>query len=368
MTAPANAQPSPTSTSVDPLRQMQEQIDQQRSNVEKERDRISDIEQAAEAKRRIIEFNIQSTNTAYQDYEFQIQLANKYLKELQVDLAAAERTYYQKQAATISRLRFLQRQQQTGFGWDVLLKSQNFNEFLDRRYRVKLVYKADRENLLALKTEAEGVKQQKIEIEKQKNQIALLKQQLLAQKAQFEAQLTAQQQLIQRLQTDRQALEAAQEQLDADSQGIGILIRQITANKARSPHSVILGSGQLLYPSDSSITSSFGWRRHPILGYMRFHAGIDFGASYGSTIRAADSGTVIFAGWYGGYGYAIVIDHGGGMTTLYGHSSKLYVSTGQAVQRGEAIASVGSTGLSTGPHLHFEVRKNGEPVDPMAYL
>jgi murein DD-endopeptidase MepM/ murein hydrolase activator NlpD len=165
-------------------------------------------------------------------------------------------------------------------------------------------------------------------------------------------------------------LEAAQEQLLVDSKSIGILIqRQIAAaNKARFPNTGVFGTGQLLYPNDGAITSGFGWRRHPILGYSRFHAGIDFGASYGSTIRAADSGTVIFAGWYGGYGYTVVINHGGSIATLYGHTSKLYVREGQTVQQGEAIAAVGSTGLSTGPHLHFEVRKNGEPVDPASYL
>ncbi len=107
---------------------------------------------------------------------------------------------------------------------------------------------------------------------------------------------------------------------------------------------------------------------HPILGYERFHSGIDIGADYGTVIHAADSGTVIFAGWYGGYGNAIIIDHGGGITSLYGHTSELYVSEGQQVQRGQTIAAVGSTGFSTGPHLHFEVRANGEPVDPSAYL
>jgi murein DD-endopeptidase MepM/ murein hydrolase activator NlpD len=123
-----------------------------------------------------------------------------------------------------------------------------------------------------------------------------------------------------------------------------------------------------MFPSDAEITSGFGWRRHPILRQERFHAGIDFGASYGSTIRAAEGGKVIFAGWYGGYGNTVIINHGGGISTLYGHTSKLYVSQGKIVQPGEAIAAVGSTGLSTGPHLHFEVRQDGEPVDPMAYL
>ena len=366
---PVQAEPTSTDGSIKNLRQIQEQIEQQRSTVEKERDRLSTATKAAEEQLSGIQQDIQSANTAYKDYTSQIEQANKRLKTLQIDIAKAEQGYYQKQAAAIARLRFLQRQRVTGFGWDILLKSQNLNEFIDRRRRVKLVYQADQQSLLSLQTQADHINQQKKGIEQQKNQIALLTQQLLAQKAQFEAQLASQQELVKRLNSDRQALEAAQEQLEADSKGIGILIQRIVAaGKARLRTPVILGTGQLTYPSDASITSSFGWRRHPILGYSRFHSGIDFGASYGSTIRAADRGTVIFAGWYGGYGYTVVIDHGGSITTLYGHSSKLYVSEGQSVQRGEAIAAVGSTGLSTGPHLHFEVRKDGAPVDPSSYL
>ncbi len=371
LTTPVNADPSPEpTTSVDTLRQMREQLDQQRSNLSKERDRLSTAEQAVQGQIGGIKQNIQSTETAYKDYEFQIQLANKHLLELEVNLAQAQRVYYQKQSATIARLRFLQRQQLVGFSWDVLLKSQNLNELLDRRRQVKLIYQADQQILTKLKAEAQRINQQKAEIEAQKNQIALLTQQLLAQKSQFQAQLAAQQQLIQRLNTDKKALEAAQQQLAADSRGIGILIqRQVAAaNKAVLPNRGIFGTGQLMYPSDAEITSSFGWRIHPILGYSRFHSGIDFGADYGSTIRAADRGVVIFAGWYGGYGYAVVINHGEGISTLYGHTSKLYVAEGQTVQPGDAIASVGSTGLSTGPHLHFEVRKDGEPVDPLTYL
>lgn len=366
---PVQAEPTSTDGSIKNLRQIQEQIEQQRSTVEKERDRLSTATKAAQEQLSGIRQHIQSADTAYKDYASQIEQANKRLKMLQVDIAKAEQGYYQKQAAAIARLRFLQRQRVTGFGWDILLKSQNLNEFIDQRRRVKLVYQADQQSLLSLKSQADHINQQKKEIEQQKNQIALLTQQLLAQKAQFEAQLSSQQELVKRLNSDRLALEAAQEQLEADSKAIGILIQRIVAaGKARLRTPVILGTGQLTYPSDASITSSFGWRRHPILGYSRFHSGIDFGASYGSTIRAADRGTVIFAGWYGGYGYTVVIDHGGSISTLYGHSSKLYVSEGQSVQRGQAIAAVGSTGLSTGPHLHFEVRKDGAPVDPSSYL
>jgi murein DD-endopeptidase MepM/ murein hydrolase activator NlpD len=130
----------------------------------------------------------------------------------------------------------------------------------------------------------------------------------------------------------------------------------------------VRGTGRFIFPANAAISSGFGNRVHPILGYSRFHAGVDFSASYGSTIRAADSGRVIFSGWYGGYGQAVVIDHGNGLSTLYAHASRLFVREGQTVEQGQPVATVGSTGLSTGPHLHFEVRRNGNPVNPMGYL
>jgi murein DD-endopeptidase MepM/ murein hydrolase activator NlpD len=117
-----------------------------------------------------------------------------------------------------------------------------------------------------------------------------------------------------------------------------------------------------------TITSPFGYRQNPFGGGLEFHQGLDVAAPMGTTIRAAADGTVIQAGWFGGYGNFIVIDHGGGMSTGYGHCSQIFVSVGQKVQKGQAIGAVGSTGASTGPHVHFEVRLNGKPVDPAPYL
>ncbi len=126
--------------------------------------------------------------------------------------------------------------------------------------------------------------------------------------------------------------------------------------------------GILAWPVPGPVTSAFGYRIHPITGISRLHAGIDLAGSSGQNIRAAGSGTVILAGWYGGYGNTVVIDHGGGLSTLYAHQSGVNVSRGQTVSTGDVIGFVGSTGFSTGPHLHFETREFGTPVNPMGYL
>ena len=126
--------------------------------------------------------------------------------------------------------------------------------------------------------------------------------------------------------------------------------------------------GILVRPVPGPITSGFGMRMHPILGYSRMHTGIDMSAPYGQEIKAGGAGRVILAAPYGGYGNTVIIDHGGGMTTLYAHQSQLDVSYGQEVAAAEVIGYIGTSGLSTGPHLHFEVRLGGRPVDPADYI
>ncbi|MBK5307512.1 MAG: peptidoglycan DD-metalloendopeptidase family protein [Frankiaceae bacterium] len=131
-------------------------------------------------------------------------------------------------------------------------------------------------------------------------------------------------------------------------------------------------SSRFLWPTDGHFTSSFGWRTHPIYGDRRFHAGIDIGASYGTSVWSADEGTVVYAGYASGYGTLVLVSHGtvGGkdVTTGYAHMSALLVSTGQSVSRGQQVGRIGNEGNSTGPHLHFEVRLDGDPVDPLNWV
>ena len=149
--------------------------------------------------------------------------------------------------------------------------------------------------------------------------------------------------------------------LEAEQARVESLIEQEASKEGDAP-------GILVRPVPGAITSVFGMRTHPILGYTRMHSGVDMSAGYGQEIKAGASGRVILASSYGGYGNTIIIDHGGGMTTLYAHQSGFNVSYGDQVDAGDIIGYVGSTGLSTGPHLHFEVRLFGSPVDPAPYL
>jgi murein DD-endopeptidase MepM/ murein hydrolase activator NlpD len=149
--------------------------------------------------------------------------------------------------------------------------------------------------------------------------------------------------------------------LQAASARIGDAIRAAQAKDGGGPTQTASSAG-LIWPVQGPITSPFGWR------WGRMHQGIDIGVGYGTPIHAAAAGTVIYCGWEEGYGNFVVIDHGGNLATAYGHQSAIAVTCGQQVDQGQVIGYVGCTGHCTGPHLHFEVRVGGNPVDPMGYL
>ena len=182
-------------------------------------------------------------------------------------------------------------------------------------------------------------------------------------RADMEEKVKRREALIERLRTDKDLIDQQYEELMRASRQVGEMIRERGMGSAAPS-----GSGAMIWPVSGSVTSEFGWRVHPITGTQKFHSGVDIGADYGVPIHAAQSGTVEYAGWVSGYGNTVIINHGGGITTLYGHNQSLAVSAGQSVSQGQVISYCGSTGNSTGPHCHFEVRQNGEPVSPYSYL
>jgi murein DD-endopeptidase MepM/ murein hydrolase activator NlpD len=209
----------------------------------------------------------------------------------------------------------------------------------------------------------EGRVEQRFEVlEVQAARIAELEAQQQAALSEIDLEIEVQGELLEDIEQNRERYEQAVADLQAESERISGVI-QSGGSSGSGQH-----SGQLFWPTSGSIVSGFGWRTHPIFGTRRFHAGVDIGAACGQPIWAAEDGRVISAGWNGGYGNATIIDHGGGLSTLYAHQSSFAVSSGASVNRGQTIGYVGTTGYSTGCHLHFEVRVNGTPVDPVPYL
>ena len=272
------------------------------------------------------------------------------------DIAATEKKIKQKEEEMQeqetnlnARLRVMYKNGSLGF-IDVLLGSGSISEFVSNLDIIQRIYKNDMNVLDTLKKEQKALKKTKAELKEKREALAAQKEELAVEQKELEEKKAA-------LKKEEDALKAEADQLTQE-----ILSMTDTSSK--------YVGGEFTWPCPSStyITSSFGNRLHPILKTWIYHTGIDIGASSGKNILAAASGTVIMASWYSGYGNCVMIDHGGGIVTLYGHASSLCVSKGDKVSRGQVIAYVGSTGRSTGPHLHFEVRKNGNYVNPMSYF
>ncbi|MCI7266781.1 MAG: peptidoglycan DD-metalloendopeptidase family protein [Veillonellaceae bacterium] len=250
---------------------------------------------------------------------------------------------------------------------DVLFGAKDFADLMTRMDVLKRIIKHDYDLIMKVKEEKATVENTRAQLEKDKAEAEVLVTDAQAKKAKVEDKESEQQVLLDQAIYDRDTSERMYEEIMAASQEVANMIRRSHMSSA-GYSGAPAGAGGMIWPISGPITSEFGWRTHPIFGTARFHSGLDIGGDYGMPIYAAASGTVIYAGWISGYGNAVIIDHGGGVTTLYGHNDSLNVSEGENVAQGQVIAMCGSTGNSTGPHCHFEVRENGEPVSPYGYL
>ena len=250
---------------------------------------------------------------------------------------------------------------------DVLFGAKDFADLMTRMDVLKRIIKHDYDLIMKVKEEKATVENTRAQLEKDKAEAEVLVADAQAKKAKVEDKESEQQVLLDQAVYDRDTSERMYEEIMAASQEVANMIRRSQMSSA-GYSGAPAGAGGMIWPISGPITSEFGWGTHPIFGTARFHSGLDIGGDYGMPIYAAASGTVIYAGWISGYGNAVIIDHGGGVTTLYGHNDSLNVSEGENVAQGQVIAMCGSTGNSTGPHCHFEVRENGEPVSPYGYL
>jgi murein DD-endopeptidase MepM/ murein hydrolase activator NlpD len=257
---------------------------------------------------------------------------------------------------------------------DVLLESSGFDDLVRRLRVVQDVVGGERDLLGELEAARAAVEAERDALDERQAEAARAAVELEEQRAELAALRAAQQE-------QRDAAYAAwvakEETFDAASTDVAELERRETRllEQSQTLASIINGNsggghgtGTMMWPVSGTVTSGYGYRIHPILGRRILHTGIDIAAGSGTPIWAADGGKVVYAAWMDGYGNVVAVDHGGGISTLYAHQSAVAVSYGQTVKKGQTVGYVGSTGYSTGPHLHFEVRVNGDPVDPMGYL
>lgn len=265
---------------------------------------------------------------------------------------------------------------------DVVVGAKDFSDFANRVEMLRRIIDADIKLINSIKTEREEISTRKSILEQDRAKVVELENKAKEAQAVIQQKKDEQTAILNKAQSDKATAEQMEADLQASSNAIRALLQQRQAERAAAAAAAaqagssgggggggwVQGTGQLSWPVNGVITSDFGWRNHPIFGRQILHSGIDIGVDEGTPVHAADGGVVVYSGWMDGYGYAVVIDHGNGMSTLYGHNSDLAVSEGQTVSKGTVIAYAGSTGNSTGPHVHFEVRINGDPVDPQGYL
>lgn len=249
----------------------------------------------------------------------------------------------------------------------VLLNSRDIEELLSNMNMIKRVVAQDKEILEELGNQKIEVEEKKRGLEQEQRQLVSLRASLETEKISLERSKEEQDQNRRLVQSEIDSLKSMEAELMKEAKDLENKIRELQRQKG------IGGSykgGVMAWPVSGGgrVTSPFGNRMHPILRERIFHTGIDIAAPTGTAILAANDGRVIYTGFRGSYGNTVMIDHGGGIVTLYAHASSILVSEGQDVKRGDTIARVGSTGRSTGPHLHFEVRENGNFVNPSKYI
>lgn len=249
---------------------------------------------------------------------------------------------------------------------DVLLGAKDFSDFSSRMFLLQRIIKSDVSLMEQMQKDAEEIAARKAQLDGQMQEIKATQNMLQAKTDKVERLRNQRAAMLSEAEAEEQQSQDEYERLLAVSEQIAAMLRNMEQNGTVAEAPIVTNS--YIWPCNGVITSPFGWRTHPIFGTTKYHSGLDIGVDYGTPILATNSGTVIYSGWLGGYGNAVMIDHGGGLVSLYAHNDSLNVYEGQYVNRGTCIAYAGSTGYSTGPHCHFEMRLHGEVVDPMGYL
>ncbi len=363
----------------DQVQDLQGQIDSSRLEQENWQQVIEDVS----AKLKQIQADLDAANARLQSIRSRQAEINAQIVQTQNEIVKMEAYLKTRQNVLNRRVRAIYMHGQLNY-LEVILGANSFSDFANRVELLKRVIRSDYNLILEIQKQKAAIEAKKAQLEEDKRQLDALAAEAEKTQQEIAAKKAEQQKVLDAAKSNKAAAAQMEQDLNAQLASVRNLIQQrlAAAEAARqaaqqassdeggggSDDNYVQGTGAMGWPCSGPITSPFGYRTHPIFGTTIFHAGIDIGVDYGTPIHAADSGVVVYSGWISGYGNAVIIDHGGGVSTLYGHNQSLAVSEGQSVSKGSVIAYAGSTGNSTGPHCHFEVDVNGSPVNPMGYL
>lgn len=348
---------------VNDLKKQQEKIQKEIENTKKEIQAMQKDTKNLDNQIKELDLKVSNAASELGSVENELEILNIEIENTMGSLKEAEENIVAKTETFNQRLRVMYKNGNAGY-LEVLLSSENIKDFLSRQEMIQSIADYDRELIIYMKEQRGIIEEKKVTLEGQRASVEITKSKLEERKRSLERASREKETLMADIALDIKTFEKEYDKLVDFAKQIESKIVKLQKNTG--PYS----GGKMAWPVPgySRISSPYGYRIHPIFKVKKLHTGIDIPAPTGTAITAAAAGTVIYSDWLGGYGKVIMLDHGGGVVSLYAHNSALVLSEGQSVKRGDTISKAGSTGNSTGPHLHFEVRKNGAYVDPLPWL
>ncbi|HHX11058.1 MAG TPA: peptidoglycan DD-metalloendopeptidase family protein [Firmicutes bacterium] len=343
------------------LEQMQKQIEETRKQIEAKRRSENSVLKELEQ----IELELELAQRELDYLMARMQYLSDRIAETEAEIAEVEKKTEQKKDLFCDRLVCMYKAGRISY-LEVLLDSKSVSEFMARLYYLREIAQDDARLIEEFKVLRQELAEKKALLEQDVQALTVAKAEQEQRRAAVASRSADRERYLAQLQQDRQKLEEVLDQCERQSRALEQVIKELQAQGHQREKKEGLS---MIRPVDSGwVSSEYGNRWHPLLQDYRWHGGIDIAVNSGTPIKAAEDGTVIVSTSDSGYGYYVVIDHGGGISTLYAHCSKLLVSVGDVVTRGQTVALAGSTGVSTGPHLHFEVRVNGATDDPRKWV